>query len=441
MNQLESADQEVLKLLVNELIKLIESNEDNNETTRTKKSFLVEHLDLEYLKNFVEIDEHFVNDLDDSQDFDSNGGNSFYEMSYSKCDSCQTRTSVFWRKVARAKIVCNNCFFNKTYLIVFDDNYTINGKKLKLNEDYENEILDDSNGSKLKNRNSKPSGNNKSLDVRTITTRNLINSIKPAAKIKVEEEDVASLSDTTSKSNDSVKTNDSVLRKSSRSTTLKKKANDTIKEEENDSSEGKYTENNKTSQANGVSQQSTTNRRTKKFKLETAAPLKCETLVSRVVTSDYVFHRGFYLQIGDIVALFDKEDTETIYFAKIRAFLTDQCGQKSAVITWLIPINNNYKSVKLAKDFDPSLFRLGPSEEFPRELDCMEFVCRLVDQSEKFKPLNDDYVYSSAQYQYENDLLKQKFFLQDLDDSKFRIITKRSYLGNTNQIENHHVEN
>ncbi|MFN9961230.1 MAG: hypothetical protein ACK55I_49765, partial [bacterium] len=85
------------------------------------------------------------------------------------------------------------------------------------------------------------------------------------------------------------------------------------------------------------------NRRTKKFKQETRPPTRHETIISSLNMSNCVYHRGFYLKIGDIVALFDLEDKESVYFAQIRAFLMDQYGQRSAVITWLIPINDRFK--------------------------------------------------------------------------------------------------
>jgi hypothetical protein len=76
------------------------------------------------------------------------------------------------------------------------------------------------------------------------------------------------------------------------------------------------------------------NRRTKKFKQEVKAPTRIETFITKPVNSDYVFHRGFFMQIGDIVALYDASNPEDFFFAQIRAFFTDQYGQKSAVITW-----------------------------------------------------------------------------------------------------------
>ena len=37
------------------------------------------------------------------------------------CDSCATQDSVFWRRVARTKIVCNKCFFSQIYLLLFKE--------------------------------------------------------------------------------------------------------------------------------------------------------------------------------------------------------------------------------------------------------------------------------------------------------------------------------
>jgi hypothetical protein len=348
MNEKEKDKQEIEEI-INDLIELVEINSQKIDYDDFNDEKTI-HLDLEYLKTFIDIDEHFfpVPEQEDDEDFifhDETNQHEylFYDLNYTKCDSCQTKTSLFWRKVARSKIVCNNCFFNKTYLIVFDDNYS--SKKFKLNDDLD-DFYGDDNLNKAKTKKITRSNG----EMRTITTRTLIksNSVN-LSKIKIESqmEDESSMSDATSKSTES----NGILRKSMRTSKNKK--------------------NNESSNDSNTNIPISTNRRTKKFKLETQAPLKFETLVSKITTSDYVFHRGFYMQIGDIVALFDNDDKDTIYFAKIRAFLTDQCGQKSAVLTWLIPIDQNYKSIKLATNFDPNLFILGPSEEFPRSLDCM----------------------------------------------------------------------
>ena len=172
------------------------------------------------------------------------------------------------------------------------------------------------------------------------------------------------------------------------------------------------------------------NRRTKKFKLETRAPTRHETIVSSIATSDSVYHRGFYLKIGDIVALFDIEDKETVYFAQIRAFLTDQFGQRSAVITWLVPISDQYKRIRYAKDFDSSKFVLGPPEEFPRPLECMEFVCRLEEFNNKKRV---DYT-NNGSSQYKNDLLQHKFILEDLAKARLRLITRKTFSNDASNV-------
>ena len=66
------------------------------------------------------------------------------------------------------------------------------------------------------------------------------------------------------------------------------------------------------------------NRRTKLFKCKQSN--KCDILASSIISSEFVYHRGFYLQIGDVVALYDLKEKEMIYFAQIRAFWTDHYG-------------------------------------------------------------------------------------------------------------------
>lgn len=58
------------------------------------------------------------------------------------------------------------------------------------------------------------------------------------------------------------------------------------------------------------------------------------------VTSNFVFYKGSYFQVGDIVSM---EDTDGgIYYAQIRGFLTDQYCEKSAAVTWLLPTTSRY---------------------------------------------------------------------------------------------------
>ncbi|XP_038077434.1 GATA zinc finger domain-containing protein 1-like [Patiria miniata] len=97
-------------------------------------------------------------------------------------------------------------------------------------------------------------------------------------------------------------------------------------------------------------------------------PMKSPEASATVVTSNSVFHHGVYLQAGDIVSILDVEGG--IYYAQIGGFLQDQYGDKSAVITWLLPTQATDKN-----HFEPSTYILGPEEELPRSLEYLEFVC------------------------------------------------------------------
>lgn len=76
-----------------------------------------------------------------------------------------------------------------------------------------------------------------------------------------------------------------------------------------------------------------------------------------------------YMQKGDIVALVDAKDNT--YYAQVRGFLTDTYLEKSAFLTWLIPSKFSPPS---NDRFDPCTYLIGPEEDAPRKLSCMEFV-------------------------------------------------------------------
>ncbi|XP_049788719.1 GATA zinc finger domain-containing protein 1 [Schistocerca nitens] len=98
-------------------------------------------------------------------------------------------------------------------------------------------------------------------------------------------------------------------------------------------------------------------------------PTKAPTAVATPVTSNYVFYKGSYFQVGDIVSVQDIDGG--LYYAQIRGLLTDQYCEKSCVLTWLIPTT---ASPDPNEGFDPSTYIIGPDEELPRLLSCMEFV-------------------------------------------------------------------
>ncbi|NP_001163977.1 GATA zinc finger domain-containing protein 1 [Xenopus tropicalis] len=111
------------------------------------------------------------------------------------------------------------------------------------------------------------------------------------------------------------------------------------------------------------------------FKLKN--PIKAPEAVSTIVTSESIFHKGLYYQIGDVVSVVDEEDGKT-YYAQIRGFVQDQYCEKSAALTWLIPTMSSPKD-----GFDPSTYIIGPDEDLPRKMECLEFVCHAP--SEYFK--------------------------------------------------------
>ncbi|KAM9308662.1 GATA zinc finger domain-containing protein 1 [Gastrophryne carolinensis] len=111
------------------------------------------------------------------------------------------------------------------------------------------------------------------------------------------------------------------------------------------------------------------------FKLKN--PIKAPEAVSTIVTSESLFYKGLYYQVGDVVSVVDEEDGK-IYYAQVRGFIQDQYCEKSAALTWLIP------TVSSPKDgFDPATYIIGPDEDLPRKMDCLDFVCHAP--SEYFK--------------------------------------------------------
>lgn len=85
-------------------------------------------------------------------------------------------------------------------------------------------------------------------------------------------------------------------------------------------------------------------------------PLKAPTATPTVVTSDSIFYKGNYMQVGDIVSMTDIDGGT--FYAQIRGFMTDQYCEKSAVLTWLLPT----KASPLPEQcFDPATYIIGNS--------------------------------------------------------------------------------
>lgn len=97
-------------------------------------------------------------------------------------------------------------------------------------------------------------------------------------------------------------------------------------------------------------------------------PIKSPVAVATPVTSDRLYYKGSYFTKGDVVSVID--DRHRVYYAQIRGLLQDQYCEKSAVLTWLLPTRGSPKG-----RFDPATYILGPEEDIPRKLECLEFVC------------------------------------------------------------------
>lgn len=98
-------------------------------------------------------------------------------------------------------------------------------------------------------------------------------------------------------------------------------------------------------------------------------PMKAPTITVTTRTVDMLFHNNIYYQIGDIVSLMDAKDRT--YYAQIHGLQIDSYCEKSAYITWLIPTTS---SPPPNDRFDPATYLIGPEEDMPRKLSCMEFV-------------------------------------------------------------------
>ena len=99
-------------------------------------------------------------------------------------------------------------------------------------------------------------------------------------------------------------------------------------------------------------------------------PHKTASKFPGVICKDRICHRDQYFQTGDIVSVADAIDGQN-YFAQIRGILQDEYLERGALLSWLIPISK-YNSEDA---FHPDNFVIGPSEDFPRNMDYLTFVC------------------------------------------------------------------
>ena len=438
--------------LLDDLLSQIESSQTIPTTTTTTTTYIndiilsFESNDLNSDELLLELDAYFKHIEDFTQDYPLDQ-QTF--MSSLQCDACLAKSSVFWRRVTKRKIVCNSCFFEKAYLILFDDEHLY--KKVPNSNESSN---NNGNGEKKKNGNKNKSKN--TTTTTTTTTNNKPILTRTTAKREDQTLLQSQLSSTSSNcSSPSNNQNSEIVAEDNNNQENTRKSARILKSKQNDDSQtqtsvsGLSLESASAAAAAAIKAEpsdslltieSTTgsmNRRTKCFKRKTALPVKVQTSVSKLSKSEYVFHRGFYMQIGDIVALVDESERDSIYFAQIRAFLIDERGQKSAVLTWLVPRNLEHRMIKALKDFDPALFVLGPAEELPRPLECMEFVCRLSECSlRQVEENNASYFDSMAKYK--NDLLKHRFALADLaEGDRVKLFARKN---SKNGLVEHEIE-
>ncbi|OXU20451.1 hypothetical protein TSAR_003380 [Trichomalopsis sarcophagae] len=109
-------------------------------------------------------------------------------------------------------------------------------------------------------------------------------------------------------------------------------------------------------------------------------PMKSPAATATPVTSNFVFYKGSYFQVGDIVSMQDIDGG--IYYAQIRGLLTDQYCEKSAAVTWLLPTT---ASPPPEDGFSPETYIIGPEEDLPRKLEYMEFVMHAPSDYYKLK--------------------------------------------------------
>jgi len=108
-------------------------------------------------------------------------------------------------------------------------------------------------------------------------------------------------------------------------------------------------------------------KRTTEFKRR--LPLKSPEMPATFRTVQCVYHQDSFFKLGDIVRLYDEDETEDEalpYFAQISGLMVDQFAEKYAALTWLLPT----KCAPADGSFHPDHFILGPTEAYPRPLAC-----------------------------------------------------------------------
>lgn len=89
-----------------------------------------------------------------------------FSLANLRCDACKCKESLYWRRVARRLLVCNTCFFSKTYVTLFNDE----AFKRSLAEYLADEASRCSNKRKRPTTTSKGNGKRLQLEVSSLTS-------------------------------------------------------------------------------------------------------------------------------------------------------------------------------------------------------------------------------------------------------------------------------
>lgn len=98
-------------------------------------------------------------------------------------------------------------------------------------------------------------------------------------------------------------------------------------------------------------------------------PLRSIRTAPTPTTSEKIYYKGEYYMVGDIVSVTD--ESGDLFYAQLRGFLTDQFGDKSAAISWLLPTTG---SPPPSEGFHPATYIIGPEEDITRNMEVFTFV-------------------------------------------------------------------
>jgi len=120
-------------------------------------------------------------------------------------------------------------------------------------------------------------------------------------------------------------------------------------------------------------------------------PVKSVSATPTPITSNRIYVKGEYFEVGDIVSVTDS-DSGDIFYGQLRGFLTDEYGEKSGVMSWLLPTT---ASPPPNEGFHPATYIRGPDEDIARSMDVYTFVMHaptayFLHRNSPYRTLHDD---------------------------------------------------